>query len=119
EARIAELDECARTQESIANKPPGDTISPGGSNSTTTDAQTGTGPDVASEEGDDLGEDGEVEEDDGETDGGEVTAQVFAEPRVINARIVGGAGKVAMGDLPTGFKPSFQLTGGYPVYVQG
>src|SRR5690606_3321472 len=31
EARIAELDECARTQESIANKPPGDTISPGGS----------------------------------------------------------------------------------------
>jgi hypothetical protein len=43
----------------------------------------------------------------------------MVKPRTINARVVGGAGKVAMGDVPTGIKPSIQITGGYPVVTQG
>ena len=134
EARIAELDQCAATQESIANKPPGDTIRPdggrpdGGKSGTGTGTGAGTGSGTGTtvgtggDEGSgDEGDEGEEvdEGDEGDGDAGGVTEQVFVKPRVINARVVGGAGKIAMGDLPTGIKPSFQLTGGYPIVTQG
>jgi hypothetical protein len=122
EARITELDECAATQESIANKPPGDTIRPDGTKTgtgTQTAGDTGTTVGTAGDEGDEGDGDEGEEGDEVDESGGVVTEQVFVEPRVINARVVAGAGKVAMGDLPTGIKPSFQLTGGYPVLAQG
>ncbi|HEU4610631.1 MAG TPA: hypothetical protein VFS15_01085 [Kofleriaceae bacterium] len=124
EARIAELDQCAATQESIANKPPGDTIRPdAGKTGTGTSAGTGsgTGTTVGTGGGEGSGDEGDEGEegDEGDADAGSVTEQVFVKPRVINARVVGGAGKIAMGDLPTGIKPSFQLTGGYPIVTQG
>ena len=119
EQRIVELDECARTQESIANKPPGDTLRPDGGKTGAGTAGAGTaGTTTTVVSTADEGDEGEEEESD-EIDGGSVAAQVFVKPRVINARFVAGAGKIAMGDLPTGIKPAFSLTGGYPVLTQG
>ena len=131
EQRIAELDECARTQESIANKPPGDTIRPDGADGKTgaktgTGTKTGagtTGTGTGTATGTTVGdasEDGDVEseEDSGDEDGGSVTSGVLVTPRVINVRVVGGITKVMMADLPTGVKPAFSLTAGYPVFAQ-
>lgn len=171
EQRIGELEECARTQELIAKKPPDSTmpLEPTGTKTGTGTTKTGTGttgtgttgtgtgttgtgttgtgtgtgttgtgavaaagtgagagaatgtatktgPTVGDGGGEDEGEDeGEGDGDDG--DG--ISSSFDVKPRTINARFVGGLGKVTIGDLPTGMKPSFQLTGGYPVLTQG
>jgi hypothetical protein len=157
--RITELEECARTQDLIAKKPPdstmplepaggktgtgttktgtgttttgtgtttgtpavtgtgtttGSTTGTGTTTATGTGAATGTGPTVAEGEGEDEGEE---EGEEGESDS--VTTSYDLKPRTINARFVGGLGKVSIGDLATGMKPSFALTGGYPVLTQG
>lgn len=123
EQRIAELEECARTQEQIAAKPPGDTIVPGGDTRTGGGTGTGTGTTTGTTGGTSVATGGDVdtgeeeEEEEEEADG--ITSQVFVQPRVLNARFVGGVSKIMMGDLPTGVKPAFGITGGYPVVVQG
>lgn len=123
--RIKELEDCARTQDTIAMKPPDDTLPPGdgtvktgtttGTTSTGTTSTTGTT--VATVDDGEDEEDEIEDEEEGEEDG--ITSQVLVKPRVINARFVGGISKITMGDLPTGVKPAFSLTGGYPVVTQG
>jgi hypothetical protein len=132
EQRITELEECARTQETISKKPPDNTISPtgdgqggtktgggttGGTNAggtktgggtTTTVGQVGNG------EGEGVGE-GEGE---GEGEGDGITQSTSLQPRVISARLVGGAAKVTAGDLTIPVLASFAVTAGYPVLSQ-
>lgn len=114
EQRINELEACAKTQETIASKPPDNTIpleGTGGQTGTGTPAAgTKTGPTVGQGEGD-----GEGEVDDGE-DGGSVVASTGLEPRVVSARFAGGAAKLNAGKLDTPILASFALTAGYPVY---
>lgn len=118
EQRIAELEECARTQEQIAAKPPGDTLVPGDESRAGKGTGTTGGTGVATApDGRQVDEGEDEDEEDEDTDG--ITAQVFAQPRVINARFTGGVSKILMGDLPTGIKPAFGVTGGYPVFTQG
>ena len=112
---INELEECAKTQESIAKKPPDSTISPnategpktgdttGATGATTTVGQAGEGEEV------DEGEEGE---------GDGITQGTTLQPRVISARLVGGGAKVTAGDLDIPVLASFAVTAGYPVLSQ-
>jgi hypothetical protein len=166
EQKIVESEECAKTIENVARKPPDNTISPGSDGSTrpktgptttktgptttktgpTTTGPTTTGPTTPgptttggdttipvtgtgttttgpTTTGPTVGQGGEEQvdevEEEEEVDGGDVSAGVLVKPRVINARFVGGVSKISMGDLPTGVKPAFALTGGFPVVTQG
>lgn len=147
EQRINELEECARTQESIASKPPGDTMRPdggttgggtktgpktvgggttktGGGTTKTGGGTTGGGKTVGQGGGEGGGGEGEGEG--GEGDGGEgegdgetgVTGQFMVTPRVVNARFVGGLSKIGAGDVDTQINTAFALTAGYPVVTQ-
>ncbi|NVB78902.1 MAG: tetratricopeptide repeat protein [Kofleriaceae bacterium] len=102
EQRIAELDQCAKNQDDIAKKPPGDTIVPAGE----TGAKTGTKT-VAEGEGEGEGEE--------EGEGVGITQTRALAPRVVSARLEGGGGYIKLGDL-TSTVPAVALTAGYPVY---
>jgi len=111
EARIKELEDCARQQEAIKNKPP-DTLKPddpsdprGGGK-----PDTGTkGPDVAAKPDGDGDGDGE--------DGDDLKVQKPAEqpPRVLSVRLVGGGAKISAGDLDVPIQATGALIGGYPI----
>lgn len=126
EQRIAELEECARTQESISKKPPDNTISPTGEGQTgnpkTTGGQTGGTPaNTGTGTGTTVGQVGNGESDEGEGDEGEgdgITQSATLQPRVISARLVGGGAKVTAGDLTVPVLASFAVTAGYPVLSQ-
>ncbi|MDB4964222.1 MAG: Tetratricopeptide 2 repeat protein [Myxococcales bacterium] len=99
EERLKELDECARQQEAIRNKPPGDL--PDGEEKPETPAEP---TQVA------------VVPDDDPEDGITKTAPGGA-PRVISARLVGGGAKVSAGDLPIPTLATAALLAGYPIAV--
>ncbi|MBA3820059.1 MAG: hypothetical protein H0X17_14285 [Deltaproteobacteria bacterium] len=116
EDRIRELEECARQQEAIRNRPP-EGIKPGGSEPTQPDATkpdvTKPGPTqvgVAGGNGDGNG-DGDGDDEDG------VTARVETTPMVISARVAGGGAKVSMGDATVPLQGTFALLAGYPIPV--
>lgn len=119
--RITELEECAKNQESIANKPPNNTLSPntgGTGTGTTTKPGTGTGTGTTVGqvgEGEGEGEEGEEE---GEEEGdGVTTTWTPTQPRMLSARFIGGGSKISAGDLEMGFRGAFGLIGGYPIPV--
>jgi hypothetical protein len=124
---ITDLEQCAKTQESIAKKPPDSTISPnatdGGTTTTKTDGTTaanGTtaGNTTVGQVGNGEGE-GETDEgEEGEGDGEGVAETATLQPRVISARLVGGGAKVTAGDLTIPVLASFAVTAGYPVLSQ-
>jgi len=145
EKLIGELEECSRTQDSIASKPPEGTTRPDGATKTgpKTGGGTPTGPTGPSgpsgptgstgPTGGDTptggttppggktvaqagGEGGEGGED-GDS-GGSVTGSGMASPTVINARFVGGAEKLSLGSVNTNINSVFTLTAGYPVVTQ-
>jgi hypothetical protein len=115
EARIKELEDCARQQEAIKNKPP-DNLKPDepsdGKGGSTAKPETGTkGPDVA-----DKGKGGGDGEGGGD-DGGDLKVQKPAEqaPRVLSVRLVGGGAKISAGDLTVPIQATGALTAGYPI----
>ncbi len=130
EGWIAELDECEKSQDSIAKKTP-DTTMPAGPTTTTkptpptiktttktttpttatttpaptTTAQVETGTSTTTEPSDDG-------------DGGDVHASATgAAPTLISARFTGGVAKISAGALTVPVEPTFDLFVGYPIAV--
>jgi tetratricopeptide (TPR) repeat protein len=118
EARIKELEECARQQEAIKNKPP-DNLKPdeqdgksgnGTGTGTKTDPKNGKGPDVAAKDPD------ETIEGDGEDKPG-ISKTVEGPPKLISMRLVGGGAKLTMGALDVPIQATGALIAGYPISI--
>ncbi len=132
EARIAELEECAKTQTNIASKPPNNTIKPTtgttgttgttprpttgttgttGTTTTTTTGTTGTtGPTVAQPTENEEEDEQEEEEPDAPYDA--------TQPSLVSARLLLGGARIGAGDLAVGVRGAFALIAGYPVLRQ-
>jgi hypothetical protein len=136
EGWIAELEECEKTQSSIAAKPPDTTMHPDGGSGTGTKTGSGSGSPktgsgtsspltgsgsgsgsgkvVAVGGGSDDGSDGS----DGSDDGGGVRATApTTAPKLLSARFTGGASRISAGDLSVPIQATFSLFAGYPVMV--
>ncbi|HWO22431.1 MAG TPA: tetratricopeptide repeat protein [Kofleriaceae bacterium] len=117
EARIKELEDCARQQEAIKNKPP-DNLKPDDPSDTKNNGKgdpSNKGPDV-SDKGNGKGDgkdDGTDDTDD--TDDVKVTKTAEAPPRVVSVRLVGGGAKISAGDLNVPLQATGALIGGYPI----
>lgn len=116
EARIKELEDCARQQEAIKNRPPDTNLKPDG-----TDGSEGTKPDPDTGKGTGKGT-GVAERPDGDgggedDPGDDLGVQKPAEqpPRVISVRLTGGGSKLSAGDLPIPLQATGALIGGYPI----
>jgi hypothetical protein len=105
EDRIKELDECARQQEAIRNKPP-DNLRP--------DGEEKPDGEITPPEGKQVGV--VLPDEDDPEDGVTKTAPATA-PRVISARLTGGGAKVSAGDLPIPTLATAALIAGYPIAV--
>ncbi len=127
EQRISELEECAKTQDSIARKPPDDTLHPDhdgigaakGSGAThvgTGSASTGTGTGSGSTKRVGQVDGGDTGESDNGSDEGPPPPP-GAPPKLLSARITGGVSKIKAGSLSVPVKPTFSLTGGYPIML--
>ncbi len=92
EDRIKELDECIKTQTTIANQPPGGIEKPGGDK---------PNPPPGG---------GIVEKP-------EPLTPVAGPPKVISLRLVGGGAKLSTGDLDVPIQATGALLGGYPLAV--
>jgi hypothetical protein len=105
EERIKELDECAKQQEAIKNKPPDQNLTPDGEGDgeehKPADKVVAVVPDP-----------GDGEEDDGITKQAPATV-----PRVISMRLTGGAARLTAGDLPIPTLATGALFAGYPIAV--
>jgi hypothetical protein len=112
EARIKELEDCARQQEAIKNKPP-DNLKPDepsdGKGAGKPDPGN-KGPDVADRK-DPNGGDG-----DGVVDL-KVRKPAEAAPRLVSVRLVGGGAKISAGDLDVPIQATGALIGGYPIAI--
>ena len=111
--RVAELEECVRRD--IASKPPTqlDDGQNGAVHATTSPKPASAEPakpapvatrDTTHEGGDD-----------GEPDHGPVAATTPFHPKIISARITGGAANVHVGNLDAGFQPTGAFVAGYPL----
>lgn len=127
EARIAELEECAKTQTTIASKPPNNTIKPttvpGTGTTTTTGTTTGTTgtttttrPTTTTTTVAQPTENEEEEEEQEEEQPDEPYESV--QPSLVSARLLFGGARVGAGDLDVGMRGSFALIAGYPVLRQ-
>ncbi len=112
EDRIKELEECARQQEAIRNRPP-EGIKPDGSDATKPDA---TKPDTTPPDATQVGAVDVDQGDAGDDDDG-VTARGETTPMVLSARVAGGGAKVSMGDATVPIQGTFALLAGYPIPV--
>lgn len=112
EDRIKELEDCARQQEAIRQRPPDTNIRPGGD-----DSQTGTGgtkppdPQVG-----DVGDGSDDEEEEEEEDGISETVTP-TQPGLLSARFTGGAAVVSAGDLEVPVQATGALLAGYPLAI--
>jgi len=143
EGWIAELDECEKSQDSIANKRPDSTISPNsnptgtgttgtgttgtkttttgtgtgtattGNKTTTTATGTGTGSATKVAEGGGDGGGG----DDDDSGGGVHASVTTGQPTTISARFTAGIAKLSAGDLTVPVEPTFNLFAGYPIAI--
>ena len=112
ESLITTLEECAKQQEALANKPPTNIANPtegggtgSGSGSATPPAGSGSGKRVGDKTDEGEGDEGE---------GSGVTKQVGA-PKLVSARFGLGIAKIGAGGLDVPIEPTFTLFGGYPV----
>jgi hypothetical protein len=138
EQLVQQMEDCAKSQDAGGGKPPTGTMHPeegagSGSNPKTgagsptgagtgSNAKTGTTAGtgttaagngtktVATKDGDEEGSGDEEETD-------RVTKPATTEPKVVSARLVGGAAKVSAGDLNVPIQSAFGLIGGYPIPV--
>jgi hypothetical protein len=108
EDRIKELDDCAKQQEAIRNKPPDQNLRPEGDGPTEDPADKVKAADKQISNADD---------DDGDDDdGGEVTKSApGTAPTVVSLRAFGGAAKLTTGDLDVPIQATGGLIGGYPL----
>jgi hypothetical protein len=109
EERIKELEECARNQEAIKNRPPDKTFKPDDQDTGTTRTPIKTKPDdVAIKTKPDDGND---------DDDNRVTKTTpAAGPRVISVRLIGGGAKIRVGEpLDVPVQATFALIAGYPI----
>jgi tetratricopeptide repeat protein len=117
EDRIKELDDCAKQQESIKNKPP-DSLRPD-ENETKGTGDKGTGDKGTGDKGKVIGDAGAVEGDadgDGEPDDGITKSTTTSSaPHLISLRAFGGGAKVKTGDLKVPVQATFGLIAGYPL----
>jgi len=105
EARITELDECAKQQEAIRNKPPDQNERPDGEIKP---------PDPKQPDPTRVGDPTEPKDPD-EDNNLVVTAP--AGPKVISLRVAGGGAKVTTGDLEVPIQATAALIGGYPISI--
>jgi len=107
EGFISALDDCARKQEQISNKPPTGTDSPGsGSDPRGSDGgNSGSGKRVAGSDDDDN------------EGSGSISKASPSAPRVISLRAMGGASKISTGSLDVPIQATGALIGGYPLAV--
>jgi len=114
EARIKELEDCARQQEAIKNKPPDQNLKPDDPDPKTgtgkPDPKTGKGPDVAVKK-----DPGDGEEDD--SDKTKLQKAADAPPKVISVRLVGGGAKLTTGTLDVPIQATGAVVAGYPISV--
>jgi hypothetical protein len=121
EARIKELEDCARQQEAIKNRPP-DTLKPDeqdgreknggtGTGNKTDPKNGGKGPDVANKKD----PDGTEEEEGGGKPG--IGKSVEVAPKVISMRLVGGGAKITTGTLDVPVQATGALIAGYPISI--
>ncbi len=118
EDRIKELDDCAKQQEAIRNKPP-DSLRPDGDEDKTKgtpDKGIGGTGDKGKQVGDAGGTDGDADGD-GEPDDGGITRSTTtgSAPHLISLRVFGGGAKVKTGDLKVPVQATLGLIGGYPL----
>jgi tetratricopeptide (TPR) repeat protein len=118
EDRIKDLDECAKQQEAIRNKPPDNNLKPDGGDpkpdgGTKPDPkQVGDGtkqPDGGTGNGN--GTDG------GGDNGGSISAPADAPAKLVSLRLVGGGAKLTTGDLDVPLQATAGLIGGYPLHI--
>ncbi len=103
EDRIKELDECAKQQEAVRNKPPDQNEKPDGA----TNPETKPDPKRIG----DTSEPKEVDTDN------QVVATVPAQPKVLSLRVAGGGAKLSTGDLDVPVQVTLALIAGYPIAV--
>ena len=111
EARIKELEDCARQQEAIKNRPP-DNLKP--------DPPDGKDPDGGNKDPGNKGRDvadkqPSGDDDDTDPDDPKVTRSAEGTPRVISVRLIGGGAKISAGDLDVPIQATGALIGGYPI----
>lgn len=108
EGWLKELDECARQQEAVRNRPPDNTIQPDGPDApdTTKPTPPATTETASAEEGD--------AEDDEDEDGGSVTTTAEIGPRVLSARLAVGGAMIGLGDDSV-TRVKGALLAGYPI----
>lgn len=120
EARIKELEECARNAEAIKNRPPDQNLKPedpngnggnGGNGSPGSKPDpNGKGPHVATKDPKDPNDpDGD--------DNLKVHKGVELPPSVVSVRLVGGGAKISAGDLNVPVQATGALLGGYPIAI--
>ncbi len=108
EDRIKELDECARQQEAIKNKPPDQNLTPTGDGDPAADPKVvGGGKQVG-----DVTEPGDGDDEDGITKTAPSTA-----PRLITMRLTGGAARLSAGNIEVPTLATVALFAGYPIAV--
>jgi hypothetical protein len=115
EARIKELEDCARQQEAIKNRPPDTAFKPDGSNGGdgTRPDETGKGPAKGTEVAEKRDPAGGGEDDPDEDLGAQKAAG--QPPRVVSVRLTGGGSKLSAGNLPIPLQATGALIGGYPI----
>jgi hypothetical protein len=111
EGWIAELEQCEKTEDTLAHKPPDSTIHPDGNPTTvkptTTNPPTTAKPTTVAVKGDD--------DDSSSTTITKTTAPTA--PQLFVARFTGGVGKISAGDLTIPIQATFSLFAGYPISI--
>ena len=117
EDRIKELDDCAKQQEAIRQKPPDTNIRPDGEdpkpNETKGTGDKGTGDKGTGKVVGEAGGDGDGDGDG--DDGGIKKSTETGQPKVISVRAFGGGAKLSTGDLKVPVQATFGLLAGYPL----
>lgn len=106
EARIRELEDCARNSEAIAKKPPDDSMTPDEASKPQVDPAKPTGTDVATKPDPDPVADPDI-----------VKGTNATVPRVVVVRLVGGGAAVTAGDLEIPVQATGALLAGYPIRI--
>jgi len=116
EDRIKELDECAKQQEAIRNKPPVDTSRPTDGDPNNTGKQTDANAKNPNPNNKQVAKKPNPNDDD--DDEGDVHKKVTPlAPHVISARLLGGGAKINTGDLAVPIQATGALIAGYPIPV--
>jgi tetratricopeptide (TPR) repeat protein len=108
EDRIKELEECARQQEAIKNRPPDVQIKPD------EDPNKTKPVDDPNKDPKKVGI-GTPEDEEEEEEPEKVEDGITGQPTKVSARLIGGGSKISMGDVTVPLQATFGVTGGYPI----